>query len=158
MANKSPKGHWLLIWVQWTLLLRVRFLANQKAWLPHLWNQSKHQTIAIFQFRIHECIRYVAVAFRSEERVLWRKGLSLTYFCATCHVCIRNLCHLFGSMFSQYNWIPVVINYTCSVASVSSYLSSLHTLEPHIQVHQLCTNNKHNTTLDPPLGGSGWKA
>ena len=38
-------------------------------------------------------------------------------------------------------------------AAVSSYLSSLHTLELHIQVHQLCTNNKHNTHLDPPLGG-----
>ena len=43
-------------------------------------------------------------------------------------------------------------------AAVSSYLSSLHTLELHIQVHQLCTNNKHNTYLDPPLGGFGWKA
>ena len=36
-------------------------------------------------------------------------------------------------------------------AAVSSYLSSLHTLEFHIQVHQLCTNNKHNIYLDPPL-------
>ena len=43
-------------------------------------------------------------------------------------------------------------------AAVSSYLSSLHTLELHIQVHQLCTNNKHNTNLDPPLGRFGWKA
>ena len=43
-------------------------------------------------------------------------------------------------------------------AAVSSYLSSLYTLELHIQVHQLCTNNKHNTYLDPPLGGFGWKA
>ena len=43
-------------------------------------------------------------------------------------------------------------------AAVSSYLSSLHTFELHIQVHQLCTNNKHNTYLDPPLGGFGWKA
>ena len=42
--------------------------------------------------------------------------------------------------------------------AVSSYLSSLHTLELHIQVHQLCTNNKHNTYMDPPLGGFGWKA
>ena len=36
-------------------------------------------------------------------------------------------------------------------AAVSSYLSSLHTLELHIQVHQLCTNNQHNAYLDPPL-------
>ena len=28
--------------------------------------------IAIFQFRIRECIQFVAVAFRSEEEVLWR--------------------------------------------------------------------------------------
>ena len=38
-------------------------------------------------------------------------------------------------------------------AAVSSYLSSLHTFE--LQVHQLFTNNKHNTYLDPPLGGFG---
>ena len=43
-------------------------------------------------------------------------------------------------------------------AAVSSYLSSLHTFDLHIQVHQLCTNNKHNTYLDQPLGGFGWKA
>ena len=41
--------------------------------------------------------------------------------------------------------------------AVSSYLSSLHTLELHIQVHQLCTNNKHNTYMDPPLGRFGRK-
>ena len=44
--------------------------------------QSEQQTIAIFQFRIRECIRFVVVAFRSEEEVLWRRGPSLTYFCA----------------------------------------------------------------------------
>ena len=43
-------------------------------------------------------------------------------------------------------------------AAVFSYLSSLHTLELHMQVHQLCTNNKHNTYLDPPLDGFGHKA
>ena len=43
-------------------------------------------------------------------------------------------------------------------AEVSSYLPSLHALKLHIQVHQLCTNNKHNTYLDPPLGGFGRKA
>ena len=37
-------------------------------------------TIAIFQFRIRGCIRFVAVAFRSEEEVLWRRNPSLTYF------------------------------------------------------------------------------
>ena len=26
--NKSPKGHWSLTWVQWTLLLKVRFLSK----------------------------------------------------------------------------------------------------------------------------------
>ena len=43
-------------------------------------------------------------------------------------------------------------------AAVSSYLSSLHTLEFHIQVYQLCTNNKRNTYMEPPLGGFGQKA
>ena len=39
-ANKSPKGHWSLTWVQWALLLKVRFLSR----LPYLWNQSEqHQ-------------------------------------------------------------------------------------------------------------------
>ena len=61
-------------------------------------------------------------------------------------------------MFGQNNWFPVVINYTCSVAALSSYLSSLQALETHILVHQLYTNNKNNTTLDPFLGGSGRKA
>ena len=37
-------------------------------------------TIAIFQFRIWGCTRFVAVAFRSEEEVLWRSNPSLTYF------------------------------------------------------------------------------
>ena len=31
-------------------------------------------------------------------------------------------------------------------AEVSSYLSSLHTLELHIQAHQLCTNKKKTST------------
>ena len=35
-------------------------------------------TMAIFQFTIRGCIWFVAVAFRSEEEVLWRKGPSLT--------------------------------------------------------------------------------
>ena len=36
--------------------------------------------IAIFQFRIRGCIRFVAVAFQSEEEALWRRNPSLTYF------------------------------------------------------------------------------
>ena len=129
-SNKSPK---------------LDFSANQKAWLPHLWYQSKQQTIGIFQFRIRGCIRFVAVAFRSEEEVLRRKGLSLIYFCATCHVCIRNLCNRFGVMFSQYSWFPVVINYMCSV-TVSSYLSSLHTLEPIFK----CISYAQTKNITPP--------
>ena len=43
-------------------------------------------------------------------------------------------------------------------AAVSSYLSSVHTLELHIQMHQLCTNNKHYKYLDPPMGGFRRKA
>ena len=94
---------------------------------------------------------------------IWRRNplekrpLIDLFFCTNSHVCIRNLCNQFGSMFSQCSWFPVVINYTCSVAEVTSNLSSLHTLEPNIQVHQLYTNNKHNTYMDPTLGGSGWK-
>ena len=83
--NKSPKGHWSLTWVQWALLLKVRFLSKwlitQKAWLPILFLKSvRKQTIAIFQFRIRRCIQFVAVAFISEEEVFWRRGPSLTYF------------------------------------------------------------------------------
>ena len=42
-CNKSPKGHWSLTWIQWRLLFYLDFLANQKAWLPYLWNQSEQQ-------------------------------------------------------------------------------------------------------------------
>ena len=40
-------------------------------------------TIAIFQFRIRGCIRFVAVAFRSEE-VLWRRNPLNDLFLANC--------------------------------------------------------------------------
>ena len=30
-ANKSPKGHWSLTWVQWTLLLKVRLLSKSES-------------------------------------------------------------------------------------------------------------------------------
>ena len=40
-------------------------------------------TIAIFQFRIRGCIRFVAVAFGSEE-VLWRRNPLIDLFLANC--------------------------------------------------------------------------
>ena len=71
-------------------------------------------TIAIFQFKIRGCIRFVAVAFRSEEEVLWRKGPSLTYLMHLLNVCSWNQCNRFGSMFSSCSWFPVVLYNTFS--------------------------------------------
>ena len=31
IINKSPKGHWSLTWVQWALLLKVRFLSKSES-------------------------------------------------------------------------------------------------------------------------------
>ena len=78
--NKSPKGHWSLTWVQWALLLKVRFLSKSESMTAIFVKSVRTATIAIFQFRIRGCIRFVAVAFRSEEEVLWRRNPSLTYF------------------------------------------------------------------------------
>ena len=77
--NKSPKGHWSLTWVQWALLLKVKFLSKSESMTAIFVKSVRTATMAIFQFRIRRCIRFVAVAFRSEEEVLWRKGPSLTY-------------------------------------------------------------------------------
>ena len=81
--NKSPKGHWSLTWVQWALLLKVRFLNK---WLIrkhdcHICEISPNSKQFRY-FRIRGCIQFVAVAFRSEEENFWRRGPSLTYFCA----------------------------------------------------------------------------
>ena len=78
--NKSPKGHWSLTWVQWALLLKVRFLSKSESMTAIFVKSVRTATIAIFQFRIRGCIRFVAVAFRSEEEVLWRRNPSLPYF------------------------------------------------------------------------------
>ena len=43
-------------------------------------------------------------------------------------------------------------------SSLQLFIHFAHLGTPYIQVHQLCTNYKHNTYLDPPLGGFGWKA
>ena len=80
LGNKSPKGHWSLTWVQWALLLKVRFLSKSESMTAIFVKSVRTATIAIFQFRIRGCIRFVAVAFRSEEEVLWRRNPSLTYF------------------------------------------------------------------------------
>ena len=78
--NKSPKGHWSLTWVQWALLLKVRFLRKSESKTAIFVKSVRTATIAIFQFTIRGCIRFVAVAFRSEEEVLWRRNPSLNYF------------------------------------------------------------------------------
>ena len=78
--NKSPKGHWSLTWVQWALLLKVRFLSKSESMTAIFVKSVRTATIAIFQFRIRRCIWFVAVAFWSEEEVLWRRNPSLTYF------------------------------------------------------------------------------
>ena len=80
IRNKSPKGHWSLTWVQWALLLKVRFLSKSESMTAIFVKSVRTATIAKFQFRIRGCIRFVAVAFQSEEKVLWRRNPSLTYF------------------------------------------------------------------------------
>ena len=60
----------------------IDFLANQKAWLPYLWNQSEQQQLGYFNSGYRDAFVFCfffAVAFRSEEEVLYRKGPSLTY-------------------------------------------------------------------------------
>ena len=59
---------WSTLWCQSSVCLVHIVISNQKAWLSKLWNQSEQQTITIFQFRIRGCIRFVAVAFQSEEQ------------------------------------------------------------------------------------------
>ena len=62
---------WSTLWYQSTVCLvhiviseccmygpHCDIIANQKAWLSKLWNQSEQQTITIFQFRIRGCIRF----------------------------------------------------------------------------------------------------
>ena len=63
-------------------LLKVRFLLVSKSEsMTAIFVKSvRTATIAIFQFRIQGCIRFVDVAFRSEEEVLWRRNPSMTYF------------------------------------------------------------------------------
>ena len=80
IRNKSPKGHWSLTWVQWALLLKVKFLSKSESMTAIFVKSVRTATIAIFQFRIRGCIQFVAVAFWSEEEVLWRRNPSLTYF------------------------------------------------------------------------------
>ena len=157
--NKSPKGHWSLTWVQWALLLTVRFLSKSESMTAIFVKSVRTATMAIFQFRIRGCIRFLAVAFRSEEEVLWRKGPSLTDLFNVPPVMYASWIYVTGLVPCLVNAVDFLL-YKLHIfrAAVSSYLSSLHTLELHIQVHQLCINNKHNTYLDPPLGRFGWKA
>ena len=153
--NKSPKGHWLLTWVQWALLLKVR-TANQKAWLPYLWNQSEQQQSWYFNSGYGDAFGLLLLHSDLKKKSFGEKAPHWLIYCTYCHVCIKNL---------VCNHVPCLVNavdfllYKLHVfrRAVSSYLSSLHTLELHIQVHQLCTNNKHNTYMTQPLGGFGRK-
>ena len=60
-CNESPKGHWSLTWVQWRLLLKFRFLSKSESKTAIFVKSVRTATIAIFQFRIRGCIRFVAV-------------------------------------------------------------------------------------------------
>ena len=54
--NKSPKGHWSLTWVQWALLLKVRFLVKSES-LTFKFVKSirtaKNHNISIQDMRMH---------------------------------------------------------------------------------------------------------
>ena len=85
--NKSPKGHWSLTWVQWALLLKVRFLSKwlitQKAWLPILFLKSvrkaNNRDISIQDTTMHSvCCCCIHIWRRS----LLEKGPLIDLFCA----------------------------------------------------------------------------
>ena len=106
-------------------------MINQKVWLPYFLKQSEQQTITIFQFRIRGCIRFVAVAFRSEEG-FWRRGPSLTYFCAALDPPLggsgrKALTHLQGYDY----FIPTKFGQHISICSVGKAMCShTYTLWP----------------------------
>ena len=52
LKTKSPKGHWSLTWVQWALLLKVRFLSKSESMTAIFVKSVRQaqQTIAIFIF------------------------------------------------------------------------------------------------------------
>ena len=54
--NKSPKGHWSLTWVQWALLLKVRFLSKSESmtvkFVKSTWTANNHD-ISIQDTRMH---------------------------------------------------------------------------------------------------------
>ena len=64
--NKSPKGHWSLTWVQWALLLKVRFLSKSESTTAIFLKSVRTATIAIFQFRIRGCIRFNLLLLHSD--------------------------------------------------------------------------------------------
>ena len=51
-------------------------MINQKAWLPYVWNQSKQQTIAIFQFRIRGCIPLLLLHSDRKKKSVENKTLN----------------------------------------------------------------------------------
>ena len=54
--NKSPKGHWSLTWVQWALLLKVRFLGKSESmtamFKKSVWT-AHNRDISIQDTRMH---------------------------------------------------------------------------------------------------------
>ena len=55
------------------------------------WNK-KYQPFFPPAFRSLLCIRFVTVAFQSEEAFLWRRDPSLTYFCPTLDPSLDGVC------------------------------------------------------------------
>ena len=55
--NKSPKGHWSLTWIQWALLLKVKFLSKSESmtvtFVISVQTANNHD-ISIQDARIHQ--------------------------------------------------------------------------------------------------------
>ena len=56
---------------------------TSKIWFPNetKWNETKNNNTSSHMNRSLLRTRFVAVAFQSEEEVLWRRGPLVTYFC-----------------------------------------------------------------------------
>ena len=102
------------------------FLSKSESMTATFVKLVRTATMAIFQFRIVGCIRFVAVAFRSEEEVLSRKGPSLTY-----------LMHHLSCM---HPGIYVTSMVPCLVNAVDFLLYKLHVVQLQSPViYPVCT-------------------
>ena len=75
--TRAPMGHWSFTWVQWAFLYLYKLDSRVKN-LTTEWNQ-KQQNFVTHASRSLRWIRFVAVAFRSEAEVRWRRGPPITY-------------------------------------------------------------------------------